>query len=100
MIENLYIIGLNDSNIEELISNIGYDNTLNLACNYEIVKSNIDLLKSFGITPIEELLLNRSFIFLDDPEDNTKKFAKFNISVLVDLINNDYTTIDEVFDYN
>lgn len=95
MIENITLIGISDEFADEMIDKLGYDSVLNLACNHELVKKNIELLKSFGIKDIEALLLNREHIFLKASEGIVKKFSKYNIPALAELINNDYTVIDE-----
>lgn len=99
MIENMSLIGFSDEFIDEMINKIGYERVLNLACNYKKVHSNIDLLNSFGIKNINELLLNKSYVFLEETEEMVKKFSKFNIPVVVELINNDYNVIDEIINY-
>lgn len=97
MIDNIDLIGVEEETINEMMENLGYDGVLALACNYKLVKKNIELLKSFGIKNINELLINRDYIFLNDTEQLVKGFSKFNIPVLVDLINEDYNVIDEIF---
>lgn len=99
MIENMLLIGLSDEFVDELIDKIGYDRVLNLACNYKKVKKNIDLLKSFGIKDINELMINRSYLFLEETDVLLKKFSQFNIPVVVELINEDLNVIDEIINY-
>ena len=99
MLEYIYLTGLNNELIEELTNTLEHNEILSLACNHERVKSNIELLKSFGIKNIDDLLLNRNYLFLKSTEEIAKKFSKFNIPVITELINTDYTVIDEVFDY-
>ena len=99
MIENMLLIGICDEFIDELIDKIGYDRVLNLACNYEKVKKNRDLLKSFGIKDIDNLMIKRSHLFLEEPEILLKKFSQFNIPVVVELINDDVNVIDEIINY-
>ena len=95
MIENIKLIGLDENTIEEMYNTLGYDIVLSFACNYETVQKNINLLKSFGVNNIKQLLLNRENIFLMNNEELLKKFSKYNIPSLVNLINNDYTVVDE-----
>lgn len=81
---------------DRLIDNLNYDVLLSLSCNYEAVNENINLLKEFKINDIGELLLYKPSIFLIDKEILIKKFSKYNIPVLVNLINEDYEVIDEI----
>ena len=97
MIDDIEIAGISEVLKEKMIEKLGYDTVLNMACNYERVKDNIHLLQSIGITDIEQLLLNKNYIFLKKPDDILKKLSNFNISNLVSLINEDYNVIDELF---
>ena len=97
MIEDIKKIGISDEFYNLLIENLGYDIVLNLACNYELVKKNINLLKSYGIENIEELLLNRDSLFLKDSEEIFEKLNKQDIETFVMLVNSDYTNIDSLF---
>ena len=54
------------------------------------------MLKSYGIKNINELILNRHYIFLKGKEKLSLEFSKFDIKIFVALINEDYTTIDEL----
>ena len=96
MIEDIELIGLNDDLLEEMKRVLSYDNLLNLACNYKNVKESIELLKSYGISNINELIINRHYIFLKGKDKIALKFSKFDIKNLVSLINQDYTVIDEL----
>lgn len=97
MIENINLIGISNEQVDLMIEKLGYDIVLSMACNHELVKANIELLKSLGINNINELLLNREGIFLIDTEELLSMFSKFNISQIVGLINEDYTVIDELY---
>ena len=41
-------------------------------------------------------LVDRIDLFLNTKEDIVKKFSKYNIPLVVDLINDDYITIDKI----
>lgn len=97
MIENIELIGLNNEIIKKIEEKLGYDTLLNMACNYENVKKNIDLLRLYNINVIDELLIYRNDVFLYDSNFLTEKFSKFDIPVFASLVNSDYTMIDEVF---
>ncbi len=97
MLDDIQTLGLSDDFYNEMLEKLGYDLTLNVACNCEKVKANIEILENFGIKNIESLLLNKTQIFFLDNEDLIKKFAQYNIPIVVNLINNDYTIIDDLF---
>ena len=97
MIEDINLIGLPEETINDIEKKLGYDVILSFACNYKTVKANIELLKSFGLKNINDLILNRDYIFLLDTEQLVKKFSKFNFPVIANLINEDYSVIDEIF---
>ena len=97
MIDYISLAGISDELKDKMIDILGYDSVLNLACNYELVKNNISLFKQLGILDIESLLLNKDYIFLKETRDIFDGFNKFNISEIIDLINNDYDAIDVVF---
>lgn len=95
MIENLQLIGLSDQDLDLLDDSLGYNEKLQLAINYELVKYNVMLLKSYGIKKVIDLLIYKHYLFLD--KDLANKFNKFNIPVLVDLINADFSVVDQYF---
>ena len=97
MIEYIALAGISDELKDKMIDVLGYDSVLNLACNYKLVKNNIDLLKQLGILDIESLLLNKYYIFLKETRDIFNNFTKYNISEIINLINEDYDAIDVVF---
>lgn len=97
MIKDLYNIGLNEQEVDEIIDELGYDESLNLSCNYELIKKNIELLKSYGIKNIKQLIIYKEDLFLKNINDIVKMFSSYNIPVFVSLINEDVTTIDELF---
>lgn len=97
MIDNIELAGIDESLKERMIDKLGYDIVLNMACNYKKVKENIEVLKQLGIRDIDELLINRNDIFTLNSGELIKKFSKFNIPTIVNLINEDYNVIDELF---
>ena len=96
MIEDIKLIGIDDDMLEKMISSLGYDLVLNLAVNHKLVSENIEFLKSLNIQVIDELLLNKTDIFLKETEELKNKFNKENIEYIVEIMNNDYTIIDEL----
>ena len=98
MIENLKLAGLNEELIEAMIENLGYDLVLNLACNYDKISSNINILKKYEIVNIDELLLYKPELFLNDSVHLLYLLMKKNISNLSELVKNDYNCIDMIFE--
>ncbi len=96
MIDDIKLIGINDNQMDELIEKLGYDKVLNMACNHELIKENIDLLNSYGLKNIYELLLNKEYIFFIDTQELKEKFNRPDIIQMVDLINNGYLFIDDI----
>ena len=97
MIEYIALAGISDELRDKMIDNLGYDSVLNLACNYELVKNNISLFRQLGIEDVDNLLINKDYIFLKDTREIFNKFTNFNLNEIINLINNDYDAIDVVF---
>ena len=67
----------------------------------EIMKNNnedaiqiINYMRGIGITNIDELLIYRIDIFFITFEQFIKRLSKFNVPILVNLINDNYANID------
>ena len=97
MIEYIALAGISDELRDKMIDNLGYDSVLNLACNYELVKNNMSLFRQLGIEDVDNLLLNKDYVFLKDTREIFNKFTNFNLNEIINLINNDYDAIDVVF---
>ena len=97
MIEYIALAGISDELRDKMIDNLGYDSVLNLACNYELVKNNISLFRQLGIEDVDNLLLNKDYVFLKDTREIFNKFTNFNLNEIINLINNDFDAIDVVF---
>lgn len=97
MINDLYNINLPKKILKKIYDNIDHNIVLSLSINHQLVNDNIDLLKSYGIVNINELFSNKCEIFMLDTQNIVKKFSKFNIPVIVSLINKDINVIDEIF---
>lgn len=82
---------------EEMLNTLSNDILISLSLNYTLVNQNIAFLESIGIKNIDLLLLNREYIFLNDTNYIKESINKFNTSAFVQLINVDYTIIDEAF---
>lgn len=96
MIEDIKLIGLSDDVIDKIMSQLDYDTILNLAVNHQKVKDNVEFFKSLKITFIDQLLINKTDIFFKDVNLLKEKFSKYNNDIIVELLNNDYTMIDEI----
>ena len=72
-----------------------------LNCNKEEIVQIIDYLRNIGITNIDDLLLNKTSLFFKSKELVEQKFMKYDLSLIVNQINEDYEKIDKIlFDYN
>ena len=96
MIQDIELIGVGKDLIEKLMNNLEYDEVLCLACNHENVKKIIDYFKIIGIQNIDELLLNRYYIFLKDSDSIINKFDNIDLVNIVLKINDSYEYIDEI----
>ena len=96
MIQDIELIGVGKNLIEKLMKNLEYDEVLCLACNHENVKKIIDFFKNIGIRNIDELLLNRYYIFLKDSDSIINKFDNIDLVNIVLKINDSYEYIDEI----
>ena len=90
-------INVNSEIKEEMLNTLSNDILISLSLNYTLVNQNITFLESIGIKNIDLLLLNREYIFLNDTNYIKESINKFNTSAFVQLINVDYTIIDEAF---
>ena len=95
MIQDIELIGVGKNLIEKLMKNLEYDEVLCLACNHENVKKIIDFFKNIGIRNIDELLLNRYYIFLDS-DNIISAFNNIDLVNTVLKINDSYEYIDEI----
>lgn len=80
------IENIKNYNAEAVVQNLIYD---------EInVKEVIEFFKSINIDVISELLISRPEIFTISSDKIKKEFNKYNINVLVNLINEDLNAIN------
>lgn len=96
MIDFLKIYGISESVIQEIKKVNTSANIYNLSCNQDEVIKIIDYLRSLGIKCIDKLLIYRIDRFFVSFDDFQKLFSKSEISHLIELINDDYTMIDEL----
>ena len=96
MIDFLKECGLSDIDIQEIEEFNSSANLYNLNCNELDVVKMIEYLKDKGIKNIVLLFKYRINIFFTDFEDFKLKVDKID-DKYIDLINNNYNEIDELF---
>jgi hypothetical protein len=96
MIDFLKECGLSDIDIQEIEEFNSSANLYNLNCNELDVIKMIDYLKEKGIKNILLLLKYKINIFFTDFEDFKLKVDNID-DKYIDLINNNYNEIDELF---
>lgn len=94
MIDFLKKTNINEDILIEIIKNNNPSSLSSLSINEEECVKIINYMKEIGLTCIDELLINRIDLFLSSFDKFIKKLSKFNIPVLVQLVNTDYATID------
>lgn len=94
MIDFLKEINIKDEVLVEIIKTNNPSALSSLSVNEEECLKIINYMKEIGLICIDELLINRIDLFLSSFEKFIKKLSKFNIPVLVQLVNMDYATID------
>ena len=80
------IENIKNYNAEAVVQNLIYDEVN--------VKEVIEFFKSINIDVISELLISRPEIFTISSDKIKKEFNKYNIDVLVNLINEDLNAIN------
>lgn len=94
MIDFLKRINIKENILIEIIKNNNPSSLSSLVVNEDECLKIINYMKEIGFTCIDDLLINRIDLFLSSFDKFIKKLSKFNIPVLVQLVNTDYTTID------
>ncbi len=94
MIDFLKKTNINEDILIEIIKNNNPSALSSLSINEDECIKIINYMKEIGFTCIDELLINRIDLFLSSFDKFIKKLSKFNIPVLVQLVNTDYATID------
>ena len=96
MIEDITLIDIDSKTREKMISKLDGDILLNMACNYKLINGNIELFRELKINNIDDLILNRPYIFFMGTEYISDAFKNAEDENIIDLINSDYTEIDEL----
>lgn len=94
MIDFLKDANITDDTIIEIMKNNNEASLFNLSCNDEDAIQTINYMRGIGITNIDELLIYRIDIFFITFEQFIKRLSKFNVPILVNLINDNYANID------
>ena len=92
--EFLLPFGIIKETIAQVIKN--NDETLieNLICDQEMVINNLNYFKEIGIKRINDLLIERTDLFLVPTEILKEKLDKFNLNVLSELVNEDFCNLE------
>ena len=94
MIDFLKDANITDDTIIEIMKNNNEASLFNLSCNDEDAIQIINYMRGIGITNIDELLIYRIDTFFITFEQFIKRLSKFNVPILVNLINDNYANID------
>ena len=94
MIDLLKKYGISEETIAEILKNNDETLLYSLSCNIKNIERIIPYMESIGIKNIDNILIYKAEIFTLSFSEFIKKLSKFNIPVIVELINNDYTKID------
>ena len=95
MIDFLKDANITDDTIIEIMKNNNEASLFNLSCNDEDAIQIINYMRGIGITNIDELLIYRIDIFFITFEQFIKRLSKFNVPILVNLINANIDIINE-----
>ena len=96
MLQFLKDIGISDITILKMINNNSEDILYDLECDQVNCLEVIKYLQELNIQVIDDLLINEVGMFFKTKEYLVNKFSKFNISEIVDDINDDYIAIESV----
>ena len=93
MLQFLKDMGISDITILKMINNNSEDILYDLECDQVNCLEVIKYLQELNIQVIDDLLINEIGMFFKTKEYLANKFSKFNISEIVDDINDDYIAI-------
>lgn len=96
MLEFLKEYNISDNVIKMMKKENSRANIYNLSCNMEQVGKILNYFKELNINCINDLLIYRIQIFFNSYEDILECFSKYNITSLVEKINEDFTIIDDL----
>lgn len=87
---------ISDDTIKKIIENHEESMIFSVLCFKENVLEVIRYLESIHIEVLDELLINRLELFLLPKRKIQERFEKYNIQVLVELINEDINVLNNV----
>ena len=96
MLQFLKDMGISDITILKMINNNSEDILYDLECDQVNCLEVIKYLQELNIKVIDDLLINEIGMFFKTKEYLVNKFSKYNISEIVDDINDDYIAIESV----
>lgn len=99
MLDFLKDYGISVETIEELKRTQSPSFLFDLNCNEEECVKLINYLRKIGINNIDELLLYESEIFFKACKNVRNAFSKCDIEELVELINEDVSNIEQIYNY-
>lgn len=92
--EFLLEYGISNNTIENILRNKDETFIDNFMCEQEMVIDNLKFFKEIGIKRIDDLLIERTELFLLPNETIREKFDKFNLNVLSELIDEDFCNLE------
>ena len=87
---------ISDDTIKKIIENHEESMIFSVLCFKENVLEAIRYLESIHVEVLDELLINRLELFLLPKRKIQERFEKYNIQVLVELINEDINVLNNV----
>lgn len=97
MIDFLKKENISDDVIKKIEENNNQSSLYDLSLNEDNCLKIIKYLKDLGVSNIDLLLINEMDVFLLTFNEFVRKLKKFNISNFVQVINNDYVAIEEIY---
>lgn len=87
---------ISDDTIKKIIENHEESMIFSVLCFKENVLEVIRYLESIHVEVLDELLINRLELFLLPKRKIQERFEKYNIQVLVELINEDINVLNNI----
>ena len=97
MIDFLKDINIDSDIINKIVNNNNDSSLFEIVNNQEECIKIIEYLRKIGITCINELLIYEIDLFKKDLDYIIKKISKFNIPVFVNIVNDEYTAIENIY---
>ena len=97
MVDFLKKANISDEVISKMKEEYSDSTLFDLSCNEDDCLKIINYLKELGISNIDDLLLYEIEVFKLKFNDLVKKLSKFNIPLFVNIINEEYVSIENLF---